>query len=120
METKKIGEQFTSLSDNVKEYVNLKLEYYKLAATEKASQLVTSLMITIVIFILVMLILFFLSFAFILWWGEYIGPSYVAALIVVGFYLVVGVLVYLLRYPLFINPLVSSISNTILEDPDNE
>ena len=120
METKKIGEQFSSLSDNAKEYINLKYQYYKLAATEKVTQLVTTLMIALIIFILVMLVLFFLSHAFILWWGEYIGPSYVGALIVAGFYVVVGVLVYLLRYPLLINPMVSSISNTILENQDDE
>ena len=119
METKKIGEQFSSLSDNAKEYINLKYQYYKLAATEKVSRIMTILMISIIIFVLVMLILFFLSHAFILLWGEYIGPSYVGALIVAGFYLVVGVLIYLLRYPLLINPLVSSMSNTILEDQDD-
>jgi len=120
METRKIGDQFTSLSDNVKEYVSLKLEYVKLTAAEKIAQLMTNLMVTLIIFILVMLILFFLSFAFILWWGEYIGPSYVGALIVAGFYTLVGILVYLLRYPLFINPLVSSMSNTLLEDHKDE
>jgi len=120
METKKIGEQFSSLSDNVKEYVALKLEYFRLVAAEKMAQFMTHFLIFLIIFILVMLIIFFLSFAFILWWGEYIGPSYVGALIVVGFYVVVGILVYLLRYPLFINPLVSKMSNIILEDQDDE
>jgi len=120
MEKSKIGEQFSSLSDSAKEYISLQIQYFKLSVAEKLSQLMSNLMITLIIFILVMLILFFLSFAFILWWGDYIGPSYVGALIVAGFYTLVGILVYLLRYPLFINPLVSTMSNTILEDQKDE
>ncbi len=120
METTTIGEQFSSLSENVKEYVTLKLEYFKLVAAEKMTQLLTHLLISLVIFIMIMLIVLFLSFAFILWWGEYIGPSYIGALIVVGFYVLAGVLVYLLRYPLFINPLISKMSNIIMEDQKDE
>jgi len=120
METTTIGEQFSSLSDNVKEYVTLKLEYFKHVAAEKMAQLLTHLLISLVIFIMIILIVLFLSFAFILWWGEYIGPTYIGALIVVGFYVLAGVLVYLLRYPLFINPLISKMSNVILEDQKDE
>jgi len=52
METTTIGEQFSSLSDNVKEYVTLKLEYFKHVAAEKMAQLLTHLLISLVIFII--------------------------------------------------------------------
>ena len=120
MEKKNLGEQFKSLSGDTREYLQLRLELFKLTATEKLAMVVSSLIISVIILFLVGLIVIFLSFAFIYWFGADVGPWCGGALIVAGFDILVGILVFIFRDPLFINPLVSKMSNIILEDDDDE
>lgn len=120
MEKKNLGEQFKSLSGDTKEYLQLKLELFKLTATEKLAMVVSHLIISVIILFLVGMVVIFLSFAFIYWFDAHVGSLWAGALIVAGFDILVGVLIYAFRNPLFINPLVSKMSNIILEDDDDE
>ncbi|MCX6251048.1 MAG: phage holin family protein [Bacteroidetes bacterium] len=120
MESQKISDNFSDLNGNVKEYVHLRFNLMKLIITEKLASVGTYFIITVVFFILFLFVLMFLSLAFILWFREYAGPSWVGALIVAGVYMVIGFIVYLLRNKLFINPLVAQLSKIILEDDDKD
>lgn len=120
MEARKFTEDFNSLSGNVKGYIRLKLELYKLMAVEGAAQLISSLMITIVVVLLSVFFLFFLGLAFIYWYGEVAEHTYVGALIVTGFYLVLSVIVFIFRDKLFINPLVTKLTTAMHEEENDE
>jgi len=120
MDPTTISGQFSTLTGNVKEYVRLKFELFRLIAAEKVVLLTTHILITLILFFLGLFLIFFLSLSFIFWYGEYIGSMYEAALMVSGFFLLMSVLVYLFRYQLFINPLVSRLSNMIVEDEADE
>jgi hypothetical protein len=62
----------------------------------------------------------FVSIAFIFWFRDHAGPLYAGALIVAGFYFLIGVIVFLMRNSLFIDPLVKQITKVLLEEEDED
>jgi hypothetical protein len=120
MNTTKIPDQFSSLTDHVKEYIGLKLELFRLTATEKLASLTTHILLSLILFVLGMFFLLFLSLAFIFWYGEVAGPMYEAALMVAGFYVVIALVIWIFRIPVFVNPLISRLSNLFLEEGTDE
>jgi len=118
METTKISENFSELTENVKDYVNLRIDYVKLLLTEKIAKLASFFLLSVIFFILAMFLLLFISFAFVFWFGEEIGPTYVGALIIVAVYILSGIAVYALRFKIFINPMVKHLTKILMEEPD--
>ncbi|MEI6436127.1 MAG: phage holin family protein [Bacteroidota bacterium] len=118
MESGKISDNFTQLTENVKDYINLRIDLAKLIITEKLSKLISLFLITVIFFILSMFLLLFTSLAFVYWFGAEIGPSWLAALIVTGVYILGGIFIYIKRHEFFINPLVSQLTKILMEDKD--
>ncbi|MCX6281929.1 MAG: phage holin family protein [Bacteroidetes bacterium] len=118
MESNRISDNFSSLTENMKDYVNLRIDYIKLLLTEKIARLASFFLISVIFFILGMFLILFISFAFVFWYGEEVGPTYVGALIIVGFYIVLGLIIYGMRYKFFINPMVKHLAKIILEEED--
>jgi hypothetical protein len=122
MESKKISDNFSELTENIKEYVHLKFDIFKLSLTEKFARLASFAVIMLIFFIIFLFFSLFVSLAFILWFRDHIGPAYIGSLIVAASYLILGGVIYLLRNSLFINPLVEQLSQILLEEApdDNE
>lgn len=118
MESNRISDNVSSLTENVKEYVNLRVDYIKLVLTEKIAKLASFFLISVIFFILGMFLLLFISFAFVFWYGEEIGPTFVGALIIVAFYILMGLLIYGMRHKLFINPMVKQLAKILMEEED--
>ena len=106
----------SEMTENVKNYLQLRIDLMMLKLTGKAAQLVSSLMLTVIFFILFLLLTVFISLAFIFWYKENIGSGWAACLIITGFYLLVGLIIYLLRTKLFVNPILIQLSKAILEE----
>lgn len=119
MESNRISDNVSSMTENVRDYVNLRIDYIKLLLTEKIASLSSWILISLIFFILAMFLLLFISLSFVFWYGDEVGPTYVGALIVVAFYAVVGIVIYGLRFQLFVNPMVKRLAKIILED-ENE
>jgi uncharacterized membrane protein YqjE len=117
MESGKIADSFSLLTENVKDYVNLRLDLAKLVLTEKLAKLTSFFLIAVIFFILAMFLLLFLSMAFVFWF-EQVGPAWLGALIVTAVYVLGGVLIYVQRHKFFINPLVSHLTKILMEDKD--
>lgn len=120
MESKKLSDNFNEMSENVKAYIQLKTDLLKISLTEKLSLITSALLLSIIFFILFLFITMFISMAFIFWFRDHAGPLYLGAIIVAGFYLIIGVIVFFKRNRLFIDPLVSKISQILLEEDDDE
>ena len=120
MESQKLSDNFTEISENVKEYIRLRTDLLKLTLTEKLSMILSALFITVILFLVFLFICMFVSIAFIFWFRAHAGSLYGGALIVAGFYLLVGVIVFLVRNKIFTDPLVSQISKILLEEEDGE
>ena len=105
MQDKKISEIITGLFDQLKVYFRLQVDYLKLSLGERFIWFFSSL-ITRVIFIWTFIfVLTFSTLAFVIWFGNKTGNLPLGFLIAAGFYLVIGLLVFLLRRPLIIDPL---------------
>jgi hypothetical protein len=120
MESNKISDNVSEMTGNIKEYVRLRLDLLKLSLTEKLARLASFCIILLIICIVFLFFSLFISIAFVLWFREYVGPVYVGALIVAGFYLLLGAVVYLFRNSLFVNPFISMLSKVFLEDHDED
>jgi hypothetical protein len=120
MESQNLKDNVSEISENVKAYIRLKTDLLKLTLTEKVSLIISTLLISVILFLIFLFISMFVSIAFIFWFRDHAGPLYVGALIVAGFYLLVGVIVFLMRNSLFIDPLVSQISKILLEEEDED
>lgn len=117
MEPGKISDNFSMLTENVKDYINLRIDLAKLILTEKIAKLASFFLIAVIFFILAMFLLLFLSMAFVFWFGE-IGPAWLGALIVTAVYILGGIFIYVRRHQVFINPLVSHLTKILLEEKD--
>jgi TRAP-type C4-dicarboxylate transport system permease small subunit len=120
MESNKISDNVSEIAENVRNYVQLRIDLLMLKLTEKLAKLVSHLLITVIFFIIFVLLTFFISLAFIFWFKDYIGPAWAGCLIIAGFYLVVGFIIYLLRTRLFVNPVVAQLSKILLEEEDED
>jgi uncharacterized membrane protein YqjE len=118
MEQKKVSESIAEMTEQVKTYVQLRIDLFKLSLTEKLSTLTTTLLISIIFFIVFLFFTLFLSLAFIFWYREYAGAAWMGSLIVAGFYILIGIVVFLLRDKLFLNRIVTQISKILLEEEE--
>jgi hypothetical protein len=107
------------MTENVKDYINLRIDYIKLLLTEKIARMASFFLLSVIFFILGMFLLLFISFAFVFWYGEEVGPIFMGALIIVGFYIVTGLTIYVMRNKLFVNPMVKHLAKIIMEE-ENE
>ncbi len=120
MDSQNLKDNVNEISENVKAYIRLKIDLVKLTLTEKVSLIISALLISVILFLVFLFISMFVSIAFIFWFRDNGGPLYVGALIVAGFYLLVGVIIFFARNRLFIDPLVKQIAKIILEEEDED
>ena len=118
MESKKISDNLSELNENVQQYIRLRIDLMKIQFTEAAAKLASAVMMSLLYFIIVICVLVFLSVAFIFAFREYIGPGWLAAIIVAGVYVLLGFIIFIYRYKFFIDPLASLLSKIILEEED--
>jgi hypothetical protein len=114
----RISDNVSMLTENVKDYVNLRVDLVKLILTEKIAKLASFFLIAVIFFILAMFLLLFLSLAFVFWFGQDIGPAWLGTLIVTAVYVLGGVLIYAKRHQFFINPLVTQLTKILMEEKD--
>jgi uncharacterized membrane protein YqjE len=118
MEPGKISDNVSLLTENIKDYVNLRIDLAKLILTEKIAKLASFFLIAVIFFILAMFLLLFLSLSFVFWFGNDIGPAWLGALIITAVYILGGILIYFKRHQFFINPLVSHLTKILMEEKD--
>ncbi|MFZ4522143.1 MAG: phage holin family protein [Bacteroidales bacterium] len=118
MDSGRISDNISSLTENVKDYVNLRIDLAKLILTEKIAKLASFFLIAVIFFILAMFLLLFLSLSFVYWFGNDIGPAWLGALIITAVYVLGGITIYVKRHEFFINPLVTHLTKILMEDKD--
>ncbi len=118
MEQGKISDNFSELTENIRRYINLRIDLVKLVLTEKLARMATVFLLINILFIVCMFLLLFLSFGFIYWYGEMVGPMWEGALIVAGIYLLIGLIILVFRVPIIMNPLIRQISKVLMEEKD--
>jgi hypothetical protein len=117
-----LGEAFTKaeeLADHVKEYVNTRVAIAKLDVAEKTSGVIANATAGVVVAVVLVLALIFGSIAGAYALGEWTGRMYWGFLIMAGFYLLAGVVVWNMRERLIRIPVMNAIIGQLFKE-DND
>ncbi len=115
---RKEKEEPAGLVDIIKQYVDLKAEYYRLSFVEKVSVLVGKvvlLIFTALLGLALLMLLIMLIYNLLMAW---IGIGWVVSLIEIGFILLLMAVVWVFRKPLIIDPVAGSVIRSLMEQDD--
>ena len=115
---RKEKEEPAGLVDTIKQYVDLKAEYYRLSFVEKVSVLVGKvvlLIFTALLGLALLMLLIMLVYNLLMAW---IGIGWVVSLIEIGFILLLMAVVWVFRKPLIIDPVAGSVIRSLMEQDD--
>jgi uncharacterized membrane protein YbhN (UPF0104 family) len=120
MTNKSLQENFTELNDVIKRYINTKINYWKVVLLEKIYKIWGHLFLFLLVIVSLLFVFLLLAFAFSYWYGNNIGTISTGFLIAAGGFVIIALLLYLLRKPLFSNKIIEKISTVLFDDDDNE
>jgi hypothetical protein len=113
-------EKIEGLSDHVKEYINTRVEITKLRIAEKTSLVIGNFIAAVIIALLFLFVLVFGSIAGAWALSDWIGKPYSGFLIVAGFYLLLGIIVWAARGRLIRFPVMNAIIRMLHKKDDDE
>lgn len=87
-----------SLLNSATEYGKTSYELFKLKALDKTSNVVSSVVPHSIVLIILSSFMLFLNLGIALWLGEIFGKIFYGFLIIAGFYLIIGVIIYFFLY----------------------
>jgi len=108
--------QLQHLAEEVKQYVNVRIDLVKVTFAEKASAIIANSVATIISVVIFLFFLFFASAGLALFLSSIIGKSYAGFLIVAGIYLAVGLVIWYSRAKLIQIPIMNSIIRQLFDD----
>lgn len=111
-----LKDSVNEFKDSAKEYVNLKIDEYKLRGVESLSTLLNKLIFILTATILASIIIQFLALALGWWIGSMIGSIAIGMLIDAVIFAIVFILLYLRRDTLLINPMVKLFINVFFSN----
>lgn len=112
------GKSRKNFFENIRHYIDLKLEYFRLDLSEKMSVLVGKLILVFFMAILalaLMLLLLMLLHSLLIQW---IGISWVATLIEIGIVILMMILLWCFKEKFIINPVANTILRTFYESDE--
>jgi hypothetical protein len=116
----KVFAQTEELAQNIKAYVDARIEAVKLNAAEKSSAVIANvaagLVVAAVFFFFIVFAGIALSFAL----GDWIGETWAGFLIVAGFYLLTGIAVWTARGKIIRLPVMNALIKQLFRDDDEE
>ena len=107
----KSGEMYAYMQ----EYIKLQLEYFKLDAAEKTGKVISSLIVIGIFMLIGGFILMMLSLAAGMYMGKLFGSYPLAFLVLMGFYLLLGIVLFLFRDKWITTPVIRSIINDFFD-----
>lgn len=116
----KVFAKTEELAENIKEYVNARIESVKLSAAEKSSAVIANVIAGLVVAGVFFFFIVFagMSVAFLL--GEWIGKTWAGFLIVAGLYLLIGIVVWSAREKIIRLPVMNALIKQLFRDEDEE
>ena len=110
--------QVQRLAEEVKDYVNVRLDLIKLNIAETSSKVIANITATLISALIFLFFLFFASTGLALFLSAVIGNSYAGFLIVAGLYLIVGFIIWYARGRLIQIPVMNAIIRQLFANKD--
>ncbi|MBK9291229.1 MAG: hypothetical protein IPM52_06355 [Bacteroidetes bacterium] len=104
------------ITNEARAYLNLRVAQLSLSFSKAFARLNAMIVVAVVMLGLVSMVVMMLSFAFVFWYGSKVGTYYHGFLIAALFYVLVGLLVYVMRQKLFIDPVIRGMVRRLNED----
>ena len=111
--SKSISSLIESLFDNVKEYINDKLELFKLKLIDKVSSLIATIFTAVLLLVTFLIFITVFNIGIALLISEYTGKTYMGFLILAAFYAIAGLVLFLGRGSLIKSAIVGIIIRKI-------
>lgn len=105
------SENIESLLEKAGDYVETRLEIFKLKTALTTSDVVSELVVRIVLVSFISIVVMMLNIGLALWLGELLGKSYYGFLVLAGFYSLLAILMYFFREKMIESP----VSNAIIK-----
>jgi hypothetical protein len=115
MERENLLEKSGEMYAYIQEYVKLQTEYFRLEAAEKTGKIVSSLVVMGIFMIIGAFILMMFSLAAGMYLGKIFQSYPMAFLVLMGFYLILGLVLYVIRHRWITTPIIKSIINDFFE-----
>ncbi|MDF0714811.1 phage holin family protein [Muricauda sp. 334s03] len=115
MAFEEIKEQIDHVEDGVKSYVKISLDFYRLQSFRSMMKGITMATKVLLIAGVVSMALLFLSLSVAFWFGTMLDSTAQGFLIVGGFYVLVGIVLYLMRRKIE-KPLLKKFSNFYFDE----
>ena len=104
-----------SLLNDVKKYIDLNIDYLKVAGTEKLAIILSSIAVVAAVMILGGIALFYISFSGVYLIESWVGSESLAYLVVGLIMLILLAIVYAFRMKLIVNPIARFVSKLFLD-----
>ncbi len=111
-------ESVGELGDSVKSYINARVDLWKLSFLERFSKSSTYFFTSVVFILTIAIFILMLAFAFSFWYAEEHGLLSHGFLISGGGVVTIGIIIILLRKPLFTNGILKKLSKLLFEDEE--
>jgi hypothetical protein len=116
----RISESIAGLNDSAKQYINARLDLYKLLLLKKTTQSMSFLFGLLIAILIATVILIFAGAAFTLWYGKTFDNYYAGALMVIGFFLFLAVMILIFRRKILNRIFLKNISEILYEENELE
>ena len=103
------------LTESLKGYLTTNIELIKHQAIERITVIVADLVSNVLVGLLLLFFLFFISLWACFYLSALFGNNYTGIAIVAGFYLLMGLIIYMVRKKLVIKPLRNKIIRNIFQ-----
>lgn len=118
MDKEKIEKSLNKTVEGIKQYIDLKTELFSLIIVERLAKVLSRVAVLMVLTMLMFFFLLFISFAFVGWLELLTGSESMGYIIIAIFYLIIGVIIYMMRKQLFLDPLIKGIIGIFDEEED--
>ena len=115
----KISDEIADLKQELESYVQNRIDLTKLHVAEDLSKLTSGLALRLLLFYIAFFVLLFLSMAAAYAIGNYSDSTEAGFIVVSGFYLLVGIVLYLLRGIIINKPIIKSFIHLFFPNYNN-
>lgn len=116
MENTELGNSLKNSFNSLQKYFDLQLKLNKLILTNKMSEIFSFIVLFVILIALSGFVLIFLSFAFVYWYNERTDSTFLGFFWVALFYILIGLLTFLLRNRILFNPLRNIFGEILYRD----
>lgn len=116
----KAFDKVEELADNLKEYVNTRIDAVKLGAAEKSSVVIANVVAGVIAGVVFLFFLGFASVSLAMFLGDSIGKEWAGFLIVAGIYLLAAIIVWAARARIIQIPVMNALIRQLFRNDKDE